>query len=162
MPADQADAFRRLNVLVKQTHPAPATLDLIAGMYTPAVEDPHAVANDDYIPSGWLDLDSSQDGKALYRGVVKHGCRTCHVSSSKPALDFLEGSDFAARIGQLRHLVCAKTRRLPSGFLEKGHAMPQAEQTSKVFWASGGRALLLSYTQSAVTAFSDPDAACEP
>jgi hypothetical protein len=160
--ADQMDKFRRLNAMVKQTQPAAATLDLIAGMYAPNVDDPTAVASDEYVPAGWASMDSSQDGNALYLGVIKHGCRMCHASASNPSLDFLQGSDWSDKLARVRALVCNKTTHNPDGSVVlRGHAMPQAEHVSKQLWATGGRALVLSYTQGTAT-FPDTNASCDP
>jgi hypothetical protein len=89
--------------------------------------------------------------------VVKHGCRTCHASASSAGLDFLQLADWTPLLSTIRRDVCAKT----SGSI-RGHAMPQAERVSKNLWASGARALVVSYTQPTVTAFPDPLAACDP
>ena len=96
--ADQATAFRQLNALVTLTSPTTAIGDFITGMYAPKlVTDPTAVANNDYVPSGWQDKYTNElDGPAIYRGVVKVGCRTCHMSSTDAALDFKSASDFDA------------------------------------------------------------------
>jgi hypothetical protein len=141
--ADQRGKFRELNAIVRQTRPAPATVALIDGMYAPdPVTSTTAVANNDYVPTGWANADASQDGNALYIGAVKPGCRMCHASATNPSLDFLELADWAAQPYQIRSLVCGKT----SGGV-RGHAMPQAEHVSKVFWKTGARALILGYTQ---------------
>jgi len=155
--ADQREAFRRLNALVLQTRPAPATVDLINGMYAGAVTTPGAVPNDYYVPAGWANADASQDGKAMYDGVVKLGCRMCHTSASNPSLDFLQLSDFAAQSARIRSLVCGKT----TGTV-RGHAMPNAEHVSKRFWNSGARALVLGYTQPTQLAYPDVNASCDP
>jgi hypothetical protein len=154
---DQAASFRDLNEIVRQTRPAPATIDLINGMYATGS------ASDAYVPTGWANADSSQDGNAMYKGVVKPGCRMCHASSTDPNLDFLQLKDFANQPYQVRRLVCAKTA---GGF--RGHAMPQAEHVSKVFWKTGGRALVLGYTQAhqappgSAPVYPDPNASCDP
>jgi len=157
--ADQAEAFHNLNEIVRQTHPAPATIDLIDGMYASGSASPN------YVPSGWQDADDSQDGTTMYRGVVKPGCRMCHASSTDPTLDFLQLNDFAYYSTAIRRLVCSKT------VLDvRGHDMPQAEHVSKVFWKSGARALILGFTQPSSPDWpipgnpmkGDPFAACDP
>lgn len=158
---EQQGALRRLNEIVLDTRPGPAIADLITGMYAPlSVHDTAAVAHDGYVPPGWANADASQDGTTMYLGVVKTGCRTCHVSASTPGLDMLELADWkaAGMLGRIRSLVCSKT----SGPRGKGHDMPQAERTSQRFWNTGGRALLVTFTQSAHLPFPDPDAACTP
>jgi len=155
---DQESAFRQLNALIARTSPTAATADLITGMYAPKlVTDPTAVANNDYVPSGWAAADITQDGNTMYRGVVKRGCRGCHASASHAELDFLELADWTPLLATIRYEVCART----SGSV-RGHAMPQAERVSKQFWNSGARALVVSYTQPAATTFPDPTASCDP
>jgi hypothetical protein len=137
---DQQDAFRRLNAMVNQTSPTPGIAALIAGLYEPkAVTDATAVATDDYVPDAWEFANGSQAGTALYRGIVKPGCRTCHISATSAGIDFLEPDDWTPLIPTIRQYVCGKT----SGAV-RGHQMPQAEHTSKKFWASGGRAYLIT------------------
>ena len=154
----QQESFRRLNALVMQTGPTAATADLITGMYAPTpVTSSGAVADDSYVPTGWAHADQSQDGKAMYNGVVKHGCRTCHASASYAPYDFLQLTDWTPLLSTIRRDVCART----SGAI-RGHAMPQAERVSKNLWTSGARALIVSYTQPTVSAFPDPVAACDP
>jgi hypothetical protein len=163
--ADQRDAFRRLNAIVLQTRPAPATVDLINGMYAPDINAPTTVANNNYVPTGWANADASQDGKALYVGAVKPGCRTCHASASNPSIDFLQMSDWATRPYRIRSLVCGKTAGAA-----RGHDMPQAEHISKVFWRRGGRALVLGWSQPyqgefaapGAPTYPDPNASCDP
>lgn len=50
----------------------------------------------------------------MYRGVVKPGCRACHMSSDKPTLDVLNYSDFidATQKDVIAALVC-QTRDMP-------------------------------------------------
>lgn len=155
----QQDAFRRLNQLVLQTRPTPATVDLIAGLYAPSsVNTVGALANDDYVPVGWKNADSSQDGNAMYIGAVKRACRMCHTSATSTSLDFLQLSDWTSRLARIRTLVCRKY----ASASDRGHGMPQAEHVSKMFWQSGARALIVSFTQSAHLPFPDPEASCDP
>lgn len=148
--ADQADKIRQLNALVKSANPTLGTAQLIAGMYAPSsVSDPAAVANNTFIPDAWKALDGNLDGTALYNGLVKVGCRTCHVSAVNPALDFNSPDDFTALIGTLRNEVCGTT-----------HLMPHSERAMKKFWESGARAYLV--TGFAAPSFPDPLQACKP
>ncbi|HEU4734952.1 MAG TPA: hypothetical protein VFT22_43970 [Kofleriaceae bacterium] len=138
--ADQQDAFRRLNAMILATSPTTAISHLIAGLYAPKdVTDPGAVATDDYVPDPWEFANGSLAGTAEYRGIIKPGCRTCHISATSAALDFLQPDDWSPLIPTIRRDVCDKT----SGGV-RGHAMPQAERVSKKFWASGGRAYLIT------------------
>jgi hypothetical protein len=148
--ADQADALRRLNALVMATDPAPATAELIRGIYAPAaVTDPGAVANDGFVPDAWKLAGPGLDGTALYRGLVKVGCRTCHVSAVDPAFDFDARADFDAQIGAIRDDVCGPT-----------HIMPHAERPMKKLWTSGARAYLV--TGYSPASYPDPRQACKP
>jgi len=148
--ADQADAFRRLNVLVRSANATPAITELIDGMYAPkAVTDPTAVANNTFIPDAWKFANGSLAGTALYNGVVKVGCRTCHVSAVNPTYDFNSADDFSALISTIRPEVCGSNR-----------VMPHAERVMKKFWESGARAYLV--TGYGPAAYPDPLQACKP
>src|ERR1041384_8138347 len=129
---DQQGAIRQLNAIVKLTQPTAAISHWIDGMYAPkAVTDPTAVYTDSYVPSGWNDSIAHQ---GTYEGIVKQGCRSCHVASTTASLDFLQASDWdGAAINAVRSNVCGTS-----------HQMPQAERVSRGFWASGGRAYLIS------------------
>lgn len=131
--ADQQEKFRRLNAMVKLTSPSAAITDFIDGIYAPStVQTAGATANDSYIPSGWKNLNSTLTGEGMYLGIVKIGCRGCHMSSTNANLDFLEYSDFTANRALILNDVC------------DSKIMPHAERTLKNFWASGARAYLLS------------------
>lgn len=153
--AAQQEKFRQLNALVMKTSPTPAIAALIAGMYAPnSVNTAGAFANDQYVPDEWANVNGSLAGTAAYAGIVKPGCRTCHASATAASLDFLEYEDFSSQITTIRNDVCKKT----AGGV-RGHQMPQAERVSKKFWASGGRAYLMTGF-----AASPPDGleACDP
>lgn len=146
--ADQADAFRRLNELIKLTNPTPAIAGFIDGMYAPKpVSDATAVANDTFVPSAW-ETSGSLDGHAVYEGVVKVACRTCHMSAVLPGYDFADYSDFSGLISTIKNDACGS------------HVMPHAERVLKNFWESGARAYLIMAFPS--TSYPDPLAACRP
>lgn len=148
--ADQADKFRRLNALVRKANPSPAIAQLIDGMYAPkSVNDATAVANDDFVPDDWAFVNGSLAGTALYRGVIKVGCRTCHASATSASLDFNHPDDFDAFLPSIRNDVCGST-----------HIMPQAEHVMKKFWQSGARAYLV--TGYGPASYPDPLQACKP
>lgn len=148
--ADQADKFRRLNALVRLANPSPAIAELIDGMYAPkSVFDATAVASDDFVPDAWANANGSLAGTALYKGVVKVGCRSCHSSSTSSSLDFNSADDFSAWIGQIRNDVCGSN-----------HIMPHAEHVMKRFWQSGARAYLV--TGYGPASYPDPLQACKP
>ncbi|HEX3758224.1 MAG TPA: hypothetical protein VHW23_05940 [Kofleriaceae bacterium] len=148
--ADQADKFRRLNALVRQANPSPAIAQLIDGMYAPkAVTDSTAVASDDFVPDAWANENGSLAGTAMYRGVVKVGCRSCHSSAINSALDFNSPDDFSTFISAIRNDVCGST-----------HIMPHAEHVMKRFWQSGARAYLTAAYGPAT--YPDPLQVCKP
>jgi hypothetical protein len=152
---EQQEKFRQLNALIKLTAPTAAISQLIDGMYAPnAVTTPGAFANDAYVPDAWATANSTMAGTSAYLGIIKPGCRTCHASATNASLDFLEPDDWSPLIPTIRNDVCKKTA---GG--QRGHAMPQAERVSKKFWASGGRAYLMTGY-----AASPPDGleACDP
>ncbi len=122
--ADQEQAFRKLNRIVRDTNPTPAMSDLIDGWYAPnGVYSETAVFDGSYVPSGW----SSES--TLYREVVKPYCRTCHAANAaNTGIDFLSFSGFAAR--PIEYYVCDEK------------LMPHAELTFQKFWNSPARAHL--------------------
>ncbi len=148
--ADQADAFRRLNQLVKLTNTNAAINEFIDGLYAPKlVSDPTAVANPDFVPADWANATDNLNGTALYLGVVKPACRTCHMSSSNPTLDFADYSDFTTFAAAIRNDVCGTS-----------HVMPHAERVMKNFWQSGARAYLITGLPGGP--YPDALAACKP
>ena len=148
--AAQADAFRRLNQLVKLTNTNAAINEFIDGLYAPKlVSDPTAVANPDFVPADWTNATDDLDDTALYKGVVKPACRTCHMSSSNANLDFADYSDFIGQAAVIRADVCSSA-----------HIMPHAERVMKNFWQSGARAYLITGLPPA--AYPDPLGACKP
>jgi hypothetical protein len=148
--ADQVDKFRRLNALVRAANPTPAIAELIDGMYAPkSVNDPTAVASDDFVPDAWRFANGSLAGTSLYQGVVKVGCRACHSSSVNTGLDFNSPDDFSPLISAIRNDVCGST-----------HIMPHAEHVMKKFWQSGARAYLV--TGYGPASYPDPLQACKP
>jgi hypothetical protein len=147
---DQADAIRRLNQLVKITNTTSATLEYIDGLYAPKlVSDPTAVANPDFVPADWTNATTDLDDTALYSGVVRPACRTCHMSASNANLDFADYTDFTGAAAQIRADVCGPA-----------HAMPHAERVMKNFWNSGARAYLI--TGLPAGPYPDALAACKP
>ena len=67
------------------------------------------------------------------------GTATCNATATTASLDFLEPHDWSPITQTIRTDVCSKT----SG-AQKGHPIPQAQRVSKKFWASGGRANLMT------------------
>lgn len=83
--------------------------------------------NDDFIPGGWKQTRNAQQ---LYRRVVAPTCRSCHISH--PTLTFGTFEQF----NSLRSLIYED--------LCRSHAMPNAEQSTKVFWRSDARPQFLN------------------
>jgi hypothetical protein len=145
--SDQQDEFRKLNLLVKLTSPPAATNELITGLYAPkSVSDSTAVATNKFMPADWKP-NNTLDGEALYNGVIKPFCRTCHISSNNATLDFNDWSDVKDRAAQIRGVVCGTKK------------MPHAERVQKKFWQSGARAYVLTGLGASG---ADSLAACKP
>jgi hypothetical protein len=133
----QKDQLRRLNAHIANTAPTSAITELVNGMYAPnGPGDANAVANDTFIPSGWQTNEAS---KKLYNEVVKHYCRTCHVSNEITAIDWHDYQDFKNDALTIAGYACA-----PSQHNAPAHQMPQAEVTQRNFWQSPARAHLVS------------------
>ncbi len=142
---DQQESLRKLNALVLQTAPSQAISDFVAGLYAPStVTTVGATASDNYVPPEW---DDTLSAKAVYRGVVKVACRTCHMSASNPSLDFEEYDDFANLASLIRSDACTS------------HVMPHAERVMKNFWESGARAYLVAEFP---PTYPSAQAACAP
>lgn len=151
--AAQAGKLRQLNALVEVTNPTPATKELIEGMYAPlGVSNPAAVANNSFVPDDWKNMNGSLAGTALYNGVFKVGCRSCHVSATN-LLDFRKSSDFSNQIGTIMSEVCDPSHRV----------MPHAQRTMEKFWDSGARAYLTSaYKPATYASPNDVQWRCAP
>ena len=79
--ADQEEAFRQLNALVKATkpnatHPDNPIVTFIDGMYGGRVDVPGTKANNTWVPAGWSTAPN------VYNAIVKQFCRTCHMAMS--------------------------------------------------------------------------------
>lgn len=141
----QEEAFRKLNSFVMLTAPPPATKELIEGWYAPdSVFDTGATADLGFTPPGFTTSDLYDD--VAYGGVIKPYCRTCHVSSNAPGLDFNSDTDLGTINSQIRAVVCGTKK------------MPHAERVQKKFFQSGARAYLLSAW--GPTSGGDPSGAC--
>jgi hypothetical protein len=136
---DQLEKFRALNLHVYNTDPSPAIKDLLVGMYS-STSGPVAgtVANDAYVPEGWQVItdptpERIRAAKQIYAEVVKPYCRTCHISRTAPANDWLSYENFVAFKSTIDTRVCGFT-----------HDMPNAVETQKNFWRSPARAHLVA------------------
>jgi hypothetical protein len=47
---------------------------------------------EDHVPDAWELANSSQAGTAEDRGIIKPGGRTCHVSVTNAAIDFMRAA----------------------------------------------------------------------
>lgn len=111
--------------------------DLIEGWYPPLGLGSRF--QDGFVPKGW-----AQDANAqqLYRQVVAPTCRTCHISHSPQAvvtgdpLRFSTFDDFQLNKALIIALACTSHSSTLS--------MPNAEQTSNIFWQGPARSQLLN------------------
>jgi hypothetical protein len=127
--ADQQEAFRRLNEIVKETHPNANNpndpiVDFIQGMYGGNVNVAGAQAQDTYVPVGWRDpfVTHSGDRSNYYDVIIAPYCRTCHLARQDPGLDFTQFRDFLERYRSVQGVICGS------------HLMPHAEVPFKRFW----------------------------
>jgi hypothetical protein len=122
--AAQQPKFELLNLLVSLTPMTPATQDFLKGLYGGVMPGASGASpTNRAIPAQWS-VDPKD--KSVHEGVYKLYCRTCHITSVKPSLDFFDNpAEFSVSP------VCNPT-----------HRMPHAEQTLRKFWNSGARALL--------------------
>lgn len=136
----QQEAFRQLNVLISQTSLSAAEIDFLNGIYDGGLTNSGAFASDTYIPDGW----KSQSGQALqstYLGIVKVGCRMCHMSATNTGIDFLQSDDWNAQtVDTIRKYLCQPASAAGSA----KHPMPQAQRTTQKLWESGARGLLIT------------------
>lgn len=144
----QEPSFLQQNLMVANTNPAPAIIDLLNAFYdngASATVDPNAV------PSPWQAATTgAASTEDLYRDVVAKGCRTCHGAQS-PALDWDSYAEFAAARNLIYFDVC------------DFKAMPHANITFKNFWLSDGPHapdVLGSYT--GPSGWAAPLGACVP
>ena len=124
--ADQQEALRLLNQLVRSTHPAQGIANFINDAYSPLdVQTPGATQASSFIPSGWIGQEQ------LYTNVVKPYCRSCHDSQAG-SLAFQSAQDFTGFAGAIGRSVCGS-----------GAHMPASEVTDKRMRQSGARAYLV-------------------
>jgi hypothetical protein len=117
---DQQEAFRKLNVMVKNTSPNATNpnnpiVTFIDGMYSGAVGTPGTHANDNWVPAGWAAKPNVYD-------VVKRTCRTCHLAVSQ-SYDFTSYKQMLTDDKvPIQVSVC------------NGKSMPHAEVPYRKFW----------------------------
>ncbi|HVZ70768.1 MAG TPA: malectin domain-containing carbohydrate-binding protein [Polyangia bacterium] len=135
--ASQAEAFRKLNSLVKSSKPAQAIVDFIDGTYHGNVDTVGQAADLTWVPPGWS---HSATQTKVYNGLIKYSCRGCHWSqgtngTAAGGLDFSDGNFFDGALSAIIVSdVCA------------AHKMPQSQLVTKNTWGDQSRALLLGYT----------------
>ena len=125
--AEQEEAFRKLNRIVRDTNATDAIIDLIDGWYGQRnVYAPGTPFDEDYVPEGWASK------AVVYEQAIKPYCRSCHVAIDNDVeLNFMSADDVDARADRIKAVVCdVKT-------------MPQAEVTYYKFWESSARAHLV-------------------
>jgi hypothetical protein len=133
--ADQEEAFRQLNVLVKATSPNSSNphnpiVTLINGWYSGSPETPGQTFQDNFVPPAWGG-GSPQNTltQNFYLNFVAPYCRGCHIAVTDPNRDFAQyrqGNDpyqgFRELVNLVRSDVCAN------------HNMPHAEVTYNRLW----------------------------
>jgi hypothetical protein len=96
---DQQENLRKLNALVVATNPGQGITDLINGLYPNGVNSVGSVPVDGYVPSGW------SNNSALYTGVVRPYCRTCHLAQPE---QFTSSDEWAEGGALLNTMICTK------------------------------------------------------
>ncbi len=121
--------FKKLNLGIRdRSNASQATTELIEAWYRdlngPAGNTDSPAQRDDAVPDRWL---PSSD---IYLGVIKLGCRSCHVSRDAP-LGFGSVAEFQSREVAAHDRVCGEFN------------MPNARVTYERFWlnyVAGNRA----------------------
>jgi hypothetical protein len=122
--AQNEEAIRKLNMIVLSRSPSPAVASYIKGLYNGAPQQPGMVANDNYIPPGWV----QQPG--FYRAVIKPYCASCHM----PASSTIDLSSFAS---------VQKNKTLIYNSVCVQRSMPHAEAPFRQFWTKDTGAIYL-------------------
>jgi hypothetical protein len=113
--SQQQEKIRQLNVMMMNSDKTSVVARYIRGLYRGAPTQVGAVAQPDYVPSGW----SQQPG--LYRQVVRPYCVMCHLAGPSN-LAFDNYGTFSAAGPMIFAAVC------------KAHTMPHAELQFREFW----------------------------
>lgn len=125
----QEQQFRQLNRLVDQAAPTKGVRELIAGMF-PANKpyDPS------FVPPGWA---AKPADARVYREVIAPYCRGCHASFDDDATDlvFSTADSVRTRWSSMMTHLCGTG---PLG-------MPAAEQTTRAFFNSSARGIMLQW-----------------
>lgn len=116
-----------------QTEPTPATRELVSGFYQTETTDAS------FVPLPWR---GTRETEHVYREVVAHSCRTCHVSRDD-GYSFRSAADFLGAASEISSSLCGPD-----------HDMANAEAVLKRFWSGRGRAHAVG--------FSDIAGSCAP
>jgi hypothetical protein len=114
---DQQEAFRKLNLQVKNSAPNSTNshnpiVTYIDGTYGNNVATPGATPSDNWVPAGWAAKPNVYD-------AFKRTCRTCHLAA-REAVDFTSYSQLSTV--RMSQLMCAFK------------VMPHAEVSYRKFW----------------------------
>jgi hypothetical protein len=126
----QEQKFRLLNRLVDQAAPTTGVRELINGIFPP-----NGGYDPSFVPQGWRN--TAADAR-VYREVIAPYCRSCHVSFDGAAGDelvFATADSVRTRAAPLMQHLCGAG---PLG-------MPAAEQTTRAFFSSPARAVILQW-----------------
>jgi hypothetical protein len=146
--SDQEPELLKLNKLVLGINPNPAIRDVINGGYNNFASSTFV---DNVVPSGWditMPIPGANNGltpRALYLGVIRPSCRTCHTSMSPgDGLDFRDFASFdnnwsfeaGARVcGPVFASINGKIDGNSSaGVTRKNYSMPNSKVTFDRFW----------------------------
>jgi hypothetical protein len=127
--AQDINVFWHLNKMVLLSRlqlKSPAADEAIRGWHgVPFFQRPF---DDHFIPEGWK---KTKDTQQLYRRVVAPTCRSCHISNAR-GLTFGTFEQFNLLRSTSYVELC------------RSHEMPNAEQSTKVFWSSDARSQFLN------------------
>lgn len=118
--ADQEEAFRRLNVMVRASGPNRLNahdpiVAIIDGWYGSNVNAPGRTQDQNYVPPGWA-------GQPNVYDVFKRTCRTCHLAVADTSIDFTAYQQVAAYKVRVQNATCS------------ARVMPHAEPAFRKFW----------------------------
>ncbi|MCP3140335.1 hypothetical protein [Pyxidicoccus xibeiensis] len=157
---DQVESLRKLNALVKSTVPSTTAISRLVDQWYPAgVNNVNAPFDGKALPAGWTTTGSNAaDYRAMYDGVVKNYCRTCHISSDYAPLTFENRADFVGSGDRILDLTCDWPAARSDTAGMGGAMMPHAEHVARRFWQSGARAFLVT----GLNGMGKPRAGCVP
>jgi hypothetical protein len=107
----------------------PDANELISGWYGGSFSGPQFF-NDGFIAAGWT---QTGDTRQVYQRVLKPTCRSCHITHGG-VLTFGTFENFNLFRALIYERLCVS------------HGMPNAEQSTKIFWRSDARPQFLNRT----------------